>query len=389
MEVAIVNGTIIILVCSYLIANLYRVEIIGGAAALVFFSLAAYLVIIPTSMSVGVLHGVDVSFRDIVELHKPILYLITFFSLSFFLSNSYSAPYALHRFFLLAVIILSVFAILHFSRISDLVLNLYTKSHNIRSYRVSAPFVNPYDYAYFTAFLATYFLVLSFNRSFKYIALFVLAVILISLTQSRSVFFPFIFFVLTASGFALFLSNYSQLSRFNIRIRYLFIGFVMLALLMSLALYLYIFFEEYEYLVSGLLHMINSGELGSATTRIVQFETAVQLGTSNILLFIFGHGPAKNIMEHVESAYAFYIFRYGVSGLLFGFIIPYLVCLYSLLIKITRKRKEKESIDLYLACFIFMLLVPVFSIGNNFNEQMRLSIFYILILAIGTRRLPS
>lgn len=379
-EVAVVNGALLFLCLMYILFSYREYALVGLPSSLVSFSLLSYFLIVSFSTVNGLRYGVQVDLRDIVELHKPALYILIFLSVHKMLQNEALFSQRMHRILKVTLIIITVFSVIHLFS-SGTILSIYTKDHNINTNRLSAPFVNPYDFAFFLSFLACYFISLGVSRGKKYIIPFLLCLLLISLTQSRSVFFPFVGLIFPCLIFAVTLANYKKLMLFKVERHLLSLLFLLICLAVIVFFYVSVNFEQYAYLISGLLHILESGSLGSADTRIEQFQLALLLIQDSPVTILFGLGPAKSIMEHLESMYSFYLFRYGLFGFLFGFLIPYICAVFMLVRRIVGNGTGSDDFPLNASILMFLVMVPFFSIGNNFSEQIRLSFFYIAVIA--------
>src|SRR5690606_16187471 len=106
------------------------------------------LVQIPLSISIGALFsGFSVVVRDFYEVHRPFLYTFIF-CLAFFAFQSYDDFSKIDKYIVIVFIGLAILGLNQYLRVSDSVTDLYTKHHNAMTRRLSAPFINPYDYAY-------------------------------------------------------------------------------------------------------------------------------------------------------------------------------------------------------------------------------------------------
>lgn len=379
-EVAVVNGTLLFFCLIYTFHSYRNHNVSGTLSSIVLLSLFLYFIIVSFSSVNGILYGVQVSLRDIFEFHKPALYILIFLSVHRIIQYDAFFSDKIHRILKVTLVIVTIFSVIHIFS-SGSILSVYTKDHNIDTKRLSAPFVNPYDFAFFLSFLASYFLALGVSKSKKYLLPFLLCLLLISLTQSRSVFFPFVGLIFPFLFFTVFLANYRRFLRLKVERHLLSLVFILTCLAVSVFFYISANYEQYAYLISGLLNILESGSLGSAETRIEQFQLAVRFIKDSPATILFGLGPAKSVMEHLESMYSFYLFRYGLFGFFFGFFVPYICSVSALIRKICGEGIRAEEFPLNASILVFLMMVPFFSIGNNFNEQVRLSFFYMTLIA--------
>lgn len=383
--VLLVNGFLIFYIFVFI---LFKTKIVLGFkgrldkenALRYLIPLSLFVFLMPLSMSVGVVAG-DISIieRDFYEFYRPVLYLLVFL-FSYFCFSSGLGTVFFEKIILTVFICVVILGLNHFFRIFDGVSELYTKYSNIKTSRVSTPFVNPYDYAFFMTFFVYYFFVKFIYSSFYYIVLFLAALAMLLLPQSRSVVAGFVigFFILmpvflTYSGFSL-----SKL-RVNKKIVYfLFVMFVSLFLLVVFLIpYL---LENFGYLTGQFVRLVENGEVGnSAGTRLGQFLFAFDKAVSNPFILLFGNGPAKSEMEYVESIYNYLFYRYGITGVVLYFFV--LGLSITQCFKILRKIGcFAREYPLYLALLLWLITIPLLSIGNNFTEQVRLSFFYYMLL---------
>lgn len=383
----IVNGLIIALLGFYFLA-LKRGQISLQNSSKSFFWLyalifVAFFVHILFSMLVGVFFGgISLIFRDIFELHRPLLYFLCF-------ALGYAAFGSRHQVSnfdsLLSWIfgLLVIFGLLQFFKLLEPVSALYTKQSNINSFRVATPFTNPYDYAFVMSFFVFFFFTKVVYRSRWFLFPLFVAFLMLVLPQSRSVVAGFIvgFFVLMPAILYLVGVNFSRLTISKAFARFCLIftaGLIVLVALLPLMI------DNLYYLTYQFVRLIESGQIGnSAGMRLEQFQFALSKA-SNPIIFIFGNGPAKSEMEFVESIYTYQLYRYGVVGLLFYFAVPLCTAIY-LAWKVLRSiDRRSEQYPLFLAIIAWLVTLPFMLIGNNFTEQVRVSFFYYSLLGVLT-----
>lgn len=384
--VLLVNGSLIILISIFLfLKNGFRLVFEcekGRKIALNYLiPLFLYLLLLPISMVIGVLGGgINLVERDFFEFYRPVFYILVFiFSYLYF---SYPHRFEFFEKILVFIFIVVVlFGLNQFFRFFDGVSELYTKYHNIKTLRVSTPFTNPYDYAFFMSFFVYYFFVKALFDRFYYSVFFLIAVVILILPQSRSVvagfligFFVFMPILLTYYGFNF---KYLKLNK-KIMLFYIFIIAVFVVLLALIPFLL----ENFGYLTGQFVRLLESGEIGSsAGARVDQFLFALDKALNNPLILLFGNGPAKDEMEYVESIYNYLFYRYGVSGVFIYFFILLLSIMY--LFKILKQIGHKsKQYALFLAILLWFVTIPFLSIGNNFTEQVRTSFFYYTLLGL-------
>jgi len=383
----LVNGGIIALISLFFLAKgrlvLYfsddKEKKVYLSIALIFVFFALH---IPLSMAVGaVWGGVNISGRDFFELHRPILYFLVF-TLAFFTFKNRCSLAGFERLLIFVFWILVALGVNHYYGFFDDISQLYTKQINIRTRRVSAPFVNPYDYAFAMSFFIFYFFLKTIFLSPRYLVLSGVAIVMFVLPQSRSVVVGFLIGFFLVLPLSLLFFNFDVM-KLRVKKGVLYFFLLFFAVLFSLVAMLPFLIENFAYLTGQFVRVLEGEGVGnSANIRLNQFLFALDKALTNPLILLLGNGPAKDEMEYVESIYNYQFYRYGLVGLALYFIYPISIsCCYCLrLLKATPVTSEFYS--LYFAIFVWLLTIPLMSIGNNFTEQIRLSFFYYAILAI-------
>lgn len=386
--VLVVNGMLIFGLGSYLLIKHFcgdEAKLSVHNTAFVFFivPLLSFLLLIPISMSVGVIFGdIFVVERDFYEFHKPVLHILVFIFtyLHFSRGDSYKNFEVL---LIIIFLLLLLFGLNHFLRIFDFVNELYTKPHNISSKRISVPFVNPYDYAFFMSFFVFYFMFKTLLSKIVYFPLFFLAIILLLLTQSRSVAAGltvalFIFVPIAVSLVGLRITTNKFCMHKGVIYIYVILSVVLFFFLLSIQFWL----DNFSYLASLFIKLIETGEISrSGQIRIDQFNFALAKASEHPLILLFGNGPAKAEMEHVESIYNYLFYRYGLVGLILYFsILSSAIIMCWRIIKLLKLSSTLSP--LFLAMLLWLVATPILSIGNNFTEQVRTSFFYYSVIGI-------
>ena len=315
--------------------------------------------------------GVDLILRDFFELHKPIFFMLTVvFSFYVFNINYFLVERLLLKVFIV-IAFLGFFQLSHYNQFSE----LYTGVNVVAFNRLTIPFGNPYDLAFVLLYFVFYFLMkVIYKKSFKFAFLTILALYLLISTGSRSVSVSFlVVFLLIYPFFVL---------RLKIRRRSKHIA--LLIYLSTIGLFLInidTFIEENPFISGQYVQFIESGSIGdSATVRLEQFAFAVEKSSENLLLPLIGKGPSKKEMEHVESAYTYIYYRYGIIGF-----IPYIfIYIYTLvsLFKLIFKNGNRFTIHqpVFASLFLWFLTMPISAIGGMFIEQPKVSFFYYLMI---------
>ena len=145
--------------------------------------------------------------------------------------------------------------------------------------------------------------------------------------------------------------------------------------------------DHFKYLINGLNKIINSPVVNGVTDkRIEQFSYIFNSITQNPILTLFGNGPAKGVMDDVESIYSYYLFRYGIFGLFICFLLPIVFAAYSSMKIANIAPRNTEEYILFRSLQLWFMVVPIISLGNNHTEQIRVSFFHLILLALVAAR---
>ena len=385
----IVNGGIIFLLCFYfLLNNKNKIKFKNDNELLVFKIFAFTMIYYFISIAFSILFLSEVVvFRDYFEFHRPVLYLLII--IYAFNCLSYKEKISFFNKIINYVFWGGLFLSLnqHF-RFFDIINFIYTKGHNISSGRLAVPGVNPYDLAFIFSFLFFVFFyrfIFDDNNKKLNIIKMMLSFIIIILTQSRMVFGAFLLTLGIQLIIMLIINKKivkGILPKWNFKI-------ILLGFLTTIFLGIIISFyqDSIGYLISGFERVFITGErLGPLEMRLDQFLYVFERSNNNPLLFFFGNGPSKAIMEYVESIYTYYFFRYGFIGFVVIFFIPYIISLFylfNLAIKLNYIKNKYKS--LVYGLLAFMIFIPIASLGNNFTEQIRISFLYNFILVLNIK----
>lgn len=383
--VFVVNGLLLILMPLFLLLRqnaLLRLFRTCPQEAIYFPAVMALFIIhLPIAMLIGLLYGnIDLTFRDFFEYYRPVFYALTFLvSFIVFSHTSYLAKFETTLVFCFIGII--AFGLNHFLGIVDPLTELYTKEKNILSRRVSTPFINPYDFAFITSFFIVYFLS-KFLFAKKYGLLLVASLVMFILPQSKSIAVALLFSLglLFPILLTLFCLRLSSMTVSISLMKYLVMALVAIFLF---ALSFSFLLENFAYLLNQFIILLEGGGVGrSANIRLEQFLFALDKAALHPLILLFGNGPAKSEMEFVESIYNYQFYRYGLVGTLLYFALPLLVSTIFLWKILKSIGRQHSRFPLFFSFFVWLLMLPLSSIGNNFTEQVRSSFFFYSILGI-------
>lgn len=341
---------------------------------------------ISTAMIQGMLiNGSKLISRDVFELHRPVLYFLVFLLPFIFFRNEHS----LNRFNVLLKLILIgliILSINHFLAIVEPISALYTKATNISSRRLSTPFQNPYDFGYFVALLIFFYigkLLFVGNRYFWTVTLLFLLVLA---TQSRSIAGALLIVTVLLVPLLVYFLYRERL--FSLYLPTVTVKIALLVVMMIVLLvvgYTYIA-TNFPYMVEALEKILAGREINSLNIREQQMTFTLQQAQQP-LIFLFGNGPSKDVMELVESIYTYYLFRYGATGLVLYFILPLSVAISMTYLTLRKNIKAPSSLCFLIpfALLFWFLMTPIATLGNNLPEQARLSFFYYFALGAAVR----
>jgi len=383
---AIVNGGVLICIVTYFFIKSSARDYIGKISLNSYFGLYVlilllFFALIPLSMLSGAIFGgISIINRDFFEFQKPLFNLLVFV-FAFYSFQTLQSVEKFEKLLLLVFFIVVLIGLNQFLGVFDAFSQLYTKSHNISTRRVSAPFVNPYDYAFFMSFYVLYYLLKVLLTSPRYLLLFFIALVFLILPQSRSVAGGGILMIIVLLPVIL-CSLGLNFTRFTFHKSIFYLGLILTLLLVTFLFTLPYLLDRFPYLTGQFVRLVESGEIGkSGQIRIEQFYFALSKASNSLVLFVFGNGPAKSEMEYVESIYNYYFYRYGLLGITIYFSTLFLSVF--LCLKVLKKITLNSHLSpLFLAVFIWLISVPILSIGNNFTEQVRTSFFFYSIIGM-------
>lgn len=383
----LVNGGLIIGLTAYYLVfknmhfvflSEYQKKLFVGVSLIFIF----FLLHISLSMLVGATFGgVDIIQRDLYEFHRPILYLLTF-AIAFIVFSRTGLILKFERLLLFAFFVLVLIGLNQYFGFYDYISQLYTKEHNVNSRRVSAPFVNPYDYAFMMSFFILYFFLKMIYAGRIFILPLLIALVTFILPQSRSVAGTFLvgFFVVLPTVLLLLEFDFKRLV--VSKKLYLFSFLLLVALVVFVASIPYLL-ENFRYLTGQFVRLLEGEGIGrSANIRLEQFLFALEKAASNPLIMLFGNGPAKSELEYVESIYNYQFYRYGLVGFLLYFVALIGLGVYFAWRILNNIRRHHISYPFFLALLVWFLIIPLMSVGNNFTEQIRLSFFFYSMLGL-------
>jgi hypothetical protein len=349
-----------------------------------------FILAIPFGMVIGLIVNDNVIIvRDFFEIHRPFYWAIIFMTSYNFFLYSFDEP-SIRKVLIVAFLICATMGLLQFFQVNFTFFNLYIKQENYYRLRIAAPFPNPYDYGFVIVFFALYFLTFFVNtRKKMYLVLFILSGILVALTQSRSMFGAFVFANLFLFPvFAIF--AFGSITRGRLINTDLLIFLIPFCVILIGTVALLSFEDNLKYLFAG-FRKIAANPLynGVTSNRIDQMSAITSMVFNNPLTLLFGNGPAKGELNDVESIYSYYVFRYGIMGLLVGFLLPALYASKCSKIMASTYHRKSTQYLFFKSLQLWFLVVPMISIANNHTEQIRVSALYILLIGLVAARRDS
>ena len=348
------------------------------------------LLTIPFSMALGVYFlENNLVIRDFYELHRPVYWFVVFTtSYVYFLTDV--SEKQVRRFLITIFIICAALGTLQFFKVGYDFFQLYIKESNYLAQRITAPFPNPYDFGFVMIFFCIYFLSL-FNtqKNIGYFLLFLFASILILLTQSRSMLASYILvnIILLPIFSIIYFSRLTsfKLSKTDRNILLLPIIITLLGIWIVVT-----YADQFKYLINGIYKILKNPVYNGVTdNRIDQLIYIILEITNNPILTLFGNGPAKGEMDDVESIYTYYLFRYGIFGLIIGFLYPAFLGSWCARKMARRFRRGALEYTMFRVFQMWFMIVPLISLGNNHTEQIRVSFLYTVLLGFVAARADS
>ena len=335
---------------------------VGSAIGMYFFSIP---------------YGLHMSLNNLGEYFKlPYYFLLLLVFFNFFDRVDVSAD----KIFMLVFLIISFIGFL--SLITPSIALLYTSPKMVHVNRLSAPFINPYTFAFTLSFYVLYFfsgIVLgwrSIKERYASTGLFFISFVLLLLTQSRSIVFSLLLILgITPLLLMIFIRKKSR-NLYGIKV-----GRVCaLACLAMFIFYVSLEVMDLRYTAQLFEQITNSGRVnsGSVEVRINQiFQVFTYFGDYPLTVF-FGFGPAKDEFRLLESGYAYILYRHGFFG----------VIIYSCLFIFLARRASwvflQNGKPLFLGSFLFILSLPLLLSSSMHIEHPKASMFFIMLIALIT-----
>lgn len=319
---------------------------------------------------------------DLYELHKPFLHFLSFTAPFAFVTRLADVERTgrLLRWCFAGIVSISILQALGVPGLGE----LYTKEANLQAGRVTAPFGNPYDYAFVMSFYVYFFSLRYATRNHRVSFVWaLLAMGLVTVSQSRTNVIVLAGALVVLVPFALVIDRWPSLRRLGLPTAFRKYGLIAATAAAGAVFVITFFGDDIRYLIGGIERLLVEGQQSSLNERLRQLDVILESASADIRVALFGNGVSKSVMPLVESTYAFFLFRYGFVGFVVVFVLPLAITLWVL----GRLLAQVQQRDKYMAMsiFVWFAALPVASIGNNFTEQPKLSFLFYFFMGFGIR----
>ncbi len=317
-----------------------------------------------------------VIFSDFVELLKPIAAFLAFLSgYSMLKSKEQVARYVaspMACIFIVAAIMGIGEATLGFDSLTNI---LYTKPRAVLEGKATAPFGVTYFYATFMLLGCAFFLFRWLSGGKAGLVLFFLSSFALLLSQSRTVFIGYVFFIFFISTVYFFAyKGFPGKKRIIALVLFFFISS-----LITILFYFDQLVGNFSYLYSGLKYVIERGvdpdlEKGSANIRAFQLLWALE---NNVTYGFLGSGIGKGYSPSLESFYSLYIYRYGFFGIFLYVMVG--VVFFVVSFRISRQvasERDSDAFSFFMMMHVFVMVLPIVSLSSVITDQFAFIYFY-------------
>jgi hypothetical protein len=379
----IVNGGILILLCLWMVGNGQVIRFLSQQEATAYKIIAGCFCYYFVAIAFATLFlSKRVVVPDLYELHKPLLHLLSFTAAFVFIGTAAHLERVTRLLFwcFAGIVLISLVQIAGVGAIGE----MYTKEANVRAGRVTAPFGNPYDYAFVMSFYV-YLFALRFVklRTAGSLVGLLITLALVVLSQSRTNVIVIAIALAVVIPVVLILDRSAAIRRLLIPVELRKYSIIAAIAGGGALLVIGLFGDEVRYLVGGIERLLQEGRQSSLDVRLRQLEVITAMAAQDVWIALFGNGVSKDVMPLVESSYAFFLFRYGVVGFLIVFVLPLLVVLWILIRMLLEVRSDQKY--LAMAVLVWFVTLPVASIGNSFTEQPKISFLFYFLMGLGIR----
>lgn len=372
-------GSFVFSFCFLLKKQKIKIRVGAVLGALILFC----LILISIIRSADILIG-----GDLFELFKPV-YFLTFFTLGYNIEwNDSKLKHFINYLFTIFLIISCYGLIESLTSVGNSVsMFLYKDARDVLAGKAIFSFISPYTFGSLLVFPVFYFYFMYFGIKgfkYKYIIAFIISLVCLFLTQSRTSFLSFILTFILSFIFALF-SGWLPFRKSVIRFS------LFLILIIGILFPIIIAFAEdkLSYLFIGLELLFKQLEnfefdafIYSSPSISLRYEQLLYAIENQDNIPIIGVAIGKAVLMP-ESFFAMYLFRVGILGIIvhLSFIIYTLRKSYSIA-KYYSKKDIQLSIFFY-SIFIYFISFFFSYFSSSVNDQTRTGfIFYILIAIV-------
>lgn len=314
--------------------------------------------------------------RDTFELHRPILYFLTFLFGCHLASFSEERQLYYFKCFFFSLFVISLFAICQYNGLLDSLSRLYTKSHNVVTQRSTGVFVNPYDLAYIFLLPFLFCILFVVMKKFNSVQLIILPFFFLSILMSQSktgVIILLASIVLTVMLLCYFLLKNGSL----VRLLIFFVAVIILIAFLMISFDFSVLIDKFAYSFLGLMEFLD-GKNNSFNIRLNQVSYIIE-SKKSILDVIIGNGVQKEVMDIIENQYYLFFYRYGVLGLFYIFSVIFVPLYFS--IKLVFSKKFSTNIQqweriLYITIMLWILITIVAAYTNPYLDMIRNQFIY-------------
>ncbi len=322
--------------------------------------------------------------RDIVELIKPIMFFLVF-SYGVSIIKDLDGLLDFSKKIILLFLTMVFFGLLEskvdfFNFISSII---YKSSREPVQFKAVLSFISPYTFASILIIPVFYYfslLIFYKNKSIN-LVFFLISLLCLVLTQSKTILLSFIFTMLIFPP--LLLSKHWLPGRLRIASYYCIFSLI---IIFSIPLILMYAEENLRYLYYGFeviyeqLYTMDMKSIIYSTPSISnRYEQLMDVLLFQDVLPIIGKGIVKDII-YPESFYALYLLRYGVIGIILNFVLIYYFSQYAINIARYLCSVDKKMMCFFLALFAYSLSLPISYLSSAVNDQTRSGFLFYIIL---------
>ncbi|MGP1390439.1 MAG: hypothetical protein ACTS2B_12175 [Vibrio diabolicus] len=325
-------------------------------------------------------------YRDIVELIKPILFFLVFmFGVG--ITNYEQDVEKFASSIMILLLSMVIFGVLEakipiFNSLSSLV---YKGSRDPVQFKGVLSFISPYTFA--SLLIMPIFIFLSalifLKRKLVYFFLFLISILCLVLTQSKTVFLSLVF---TMAIFPLSLLFRSWLPKRLELFSYFLLSIILLSISIPFILsyaeenlrYLYYGFE----VVVEQIKTLNLDSIIYSTPSISnRYEQFLEVLQFQDTVPIIGKGIVKDII-YPESFYALYLLRYGILGMVINLVLVFYFGKYSLNLAKFYASRDRKYMCFFIGLYAYSLSLPISYFSSAVNDQTRSGFIFYLILGV-------